>query len=120
MDRVEQYRNLIEKLLTDYRDWATNATSQQIDTNNTTIEDITLFDRTGDRYLWLQLGWHGKQRIDNIMLCVRIINQKIWIEVDRTETGLATDLLAAGLTPAEIVLAFYSHQKRTLTEFAIA
>lgn len=116
-ERIEQYRQLIEQRITEYCDWANNA---QGGAQPAMIENLVVFDRHHDRYLWLELGWLGKQRIDRTLLCVRIHNQKIWIETDQTPNGFATDLLEAGLNPEEIVLAFYSPQKRSLTEFAIA
>jgi hypothetical protein len=117
-DPIEYYRQLIENLMTDYCQWANEA--QGSENLPVTLEHLVIFDRSRDRYLCLELGWQGKRRIDRTVLCVRIHHQKIWIEIDQTPKGFATDLLEAGLTPAEIVLAFYSPGKRALTEFAIA
>jgi len=117
-EQIEQYRQLIEQRIADYCYWANNARGSE--NPPATLENLVIFDRQRDCYLWLELGWQGKQRIDRTVLCVRIQNQKIWIEIDQTPKGFATDLLEAGLSPDEIVLAFYSPQKRALTEFEIA
>ncbi len=45
---------------------------------------------------------------------------KIWIEEDRTEDGIATDLLQAGVSCEDIVLAFHPPRLRQFTEFATA
>jgi hypothetical protein len=51
---------------------------------------------------------------------VDIINNKIWIQYDGTEQGIAGDLLAAGIPKDQIVLAFYAPELREETGFAIA
>jgi len=41
---------------------------------------------------------------------------KVWIEEDWTEEGISKDLVAAGIPPEDIVLAFHSPEPRLLTE----
>ncbi|MBV7334508.1 XisI protein [Chloroflexi bacterium TSY] len=45
---------------------------------------------------------------------------KIWIEIDWTEEGIATELVAAGVPKEDIVLAFHHPSMRQYTEFAVA
>jgi len=45
---------------------------------------------------------------------------KIWIEQDWTEDGIATELMKAGVPPEDIVLAFQEPEVRALGEFAVA
>ncbi len=47
-------------------------------------------------------------------------NDKIWIEQDWTENGIATELLEAGVPNEDIVLGFRHPERRPLTEFAAA
>ena len=54
------------------------------------------------------------------MIHVRLKDDKIWIEEDWTEDGVATDLLQKGVSREEIVLAFHPPHVRQYTEFAIA
>jgi hypothetical protein len=51
---------------------------------------------------------------------VEIKGDKIWIQQDGTENGVAADLVAAGIPRDQIVLGFKSPQSRTLTHFAVA
>ncbi len=55
-----------------------------------------------------------------ISVYVRIKNQKIYIEEDWTEEGIATELLREGVPKEDIVLAFHDPETRKLTEFAVA
>ncbi|MDC0832356.1 element excision factor XisI family protein [Geitlerinema sp. CS-897] len=68
----------------------------------------------------LQTGWVGDERVRGIAICVRLKNQKIWIEEDNTETGIANDLLEKGVPKSDIVLAFHSPKTRKLTGLASA
>ena len=51
---------------------------------------------------------------------VRVRDRKFWIEEDRTEDGIATDLVRAGVPKEDIVLAFHEPGMRQYTDFAVA
>ncbi|MEC4803015.1 MAG: XisI protein [Jaaginema sp. PMC 1079.18] len=112
MTILEQYRQAIEKILTEYHDWVSGS-------SNLNQESCLVFDETHDQYLWLFLGWEGKEKIRNIQVHIRIKNEKIYIEEDWTEEGIATELLREGVTKEDIVLAFHDPETRKLTEFAV-
>lgn len=48
-----------------------------------------------------------------------ILNDKIWIQKDNTETGIANLLTEKGIPKKDIVLSFYPPAHRELTEFAV-
>ena len=60
------------------------------------------------------------RRIHHIIAHLRIHNGKIWVEADNTDVAIVQQLLDADIPKEGIVLAFYSPQKRPLTEFAVA
>ncbi|MEG3861229.1 MULTISPECIES: element excision factor XisI family protein [unclassified Microcoleus] len=49
-----------------------------------------------------------------------IIDDKVWIQHDGTEDGIAYELEAAGISKHPIVLAFKSLERRRLTEYAVS
>lgn len=51
---------------------------------------------------------------------MRIVNGKIWVEEDRTMYGFVDELLDAGISRDDIVLAFQPPQIRPHTQFAVA
>jgi hypothetical protein len=112
MDKLTQYRSLIQKLLTEYRQLG----KSQLDEST----DRLAFDLERDEYLWFQSGWRGKERVRHITVYLRIVNGKIWVEEDMTNLCVVDDLLAAGVPKQDIVLGFQHPSKRSLTEFAIA
>ena len=84
------------------------------------VEVCQVCDPVGHHYQLLYVGWQGIKRVFTPMIHLRIHNSKVWVEHDGTEEGVATQLLAAGIPRDEIVLAFYSPQKRPFTAFAVA
>jgi hypothetical protein len=111
MDKSKVYRELIHNVLTEYRD---------LETSNDSLETVALFDDVQNHYLLLRTGWDGSDRIERMVIHVRLKNDKIWIEEDATEEGVATDFLQAGVPRDDIVLAFHPQHLRQYTEFAIA
>lgn len=113
MDKLANYRQIIQKILSEYRDWAAGA--DQIG-----VQECVSFDPVRDHYFWFSVGWNGKQRNFNITVYLRLEQGKIWLEEDWTKQGIANELLEAGVPPEDIVLGFQHPSKRPLTEFAIA
>ena len=115
MDRLAFYHQTIQTIqtiLTDYHNANLKAESQ-------VLESQLVFDQDRDQYLLLLMGWEDDRRLKSVLIHVRIHQRKIWIEEDWTEEGVATDLLAAGLSRDEIVLGFHPPQVRQYTEFAV-
>ena len=113
MDKLEHYRCLVQKVLTEYYELASRAT-------NSTLENALVFDEQHDHYLLIVMGWQGEERIKENSIHVRLLNGKIWIEEDWTEDGIVTDFLQAGVSREDLVLAFHPPHLRQYTEFAIA
>src|SRR5216683_485875 len=101
MDKIEQYREIIQRLL---RPFAAYRYS------NADVVNEVVFDRENDRYLVMQAGWQkGKpRRIHGCLIHLDIIDGKVWIQRDGTEDGIAYDLEAAGIPKSDIVPAFHS------------
>ena len=113
MDKLAQYRQIVQEVLTEYQEWAADA-------NQTGVQECVSFDPLRDHYLWFHVGWEGKQRNFGVSVYLRIEQGKIWIEEDWTKRGIANDLLKAGVPLEDIVLGFHHPDKRPLTEFAVA
>jgi len=66
------------------------------------------------------VGWDGDRRIYYVLAHVEIVDGKVWIQHDGTEDGVATELVAAGVSKSDIVLGFHEPEIRPYTEFAAA
>lgn len=76
-----------------------------------------LFDDERGGYLVLDIGWNEDNYLHATPIHINLIGEKIWIQYDDTEEGVATDLLAAGVPNEDIVLGFRHPQLRKYTEF---
>jgi hypothetical protein len=57
--------------------------------------------------------------VHGCLVHINIINNKIWIQRDGTEYGIANELVNAGIPKNQIVLAFQPTDIRQYTEFAV-
>ncbi|MDJ0902145.1 MAG: XisI protein [Xenococcus sp. MO_188.B8] len=112
MDKLTKYRQKIKKVLTEYYDWVSGSA-------NLDQESCLVFDETHDHYFGFFRGWENKKKIRNIQVHIRIKNNKIYIEEDWTEEGIANELLKEDVPKEDIVLAFHDPETRKHTEFAV-
>ena len=113
MDKMNDYRQLVKKILSDLAAASAHHGPDPIETS-------CAFDDERNRYLLLSVGWHGDRRVSGTTIHARLANGKIFIEEDWTEEGIATQLVAAGVPHQDIVLAFHPPGLRHLSEFAVA
>jgi len=106
-----QYRAIVEQVLQEYADFL-----EQDDQ----VQQELIFDHNRDRYLLVETGWQNGDRIYGPFIHIDIINEKLWIQHDGTEDGIAYELEAAGIPKNHIVLAFKSPERRKLTEYAVS
>lgn len=112
MDSINvQYRNIVEKVMQDYIDFLGSDDQVQAE---------LVFDSDRDRYLLVETGWQNGYRIYGTLLHIDIIDHKLWIQHDGTETGIAVELVAAGVPKEDIVLGFRPLEERKHTEFAVS
>lgn len=111
MDTQLNYRNIIKKILEDvaqYRASLPDSYDSQI-----------LFDDQRGRYLVLDIGWNDDNYLHTTPIHIDLIDDKVWIQYDDTEEGIASDLLEAGISKKDIVLGFRHPKIREYTGFAI-
>jgi hypothetical protein len=110
MERLETYREIIQKVLDQH---------SQIKPSYGDIERFTAFDTQNDHYQVLSIGWEGHRRIYGCLIHIDIKNEKIWIQYDGTEDGVANELAELGVPKLDIVLAYQTPYARQHTDFAI-
>lgn len=111
MENIERYRNTIERILDQY----TQIPYAYGDTHTEAV-----FDRINDRYLLVNVGWDRGRRVHGSLAHIDIIDDKIWIQRDGTEDGIANELVSAGIPRDRIVLGFRPAEVRPFIEFAVA
>ncbi|OZH52464.1 DNA element excision controlling factor XisI [Hydrocoleum sp. CS-953] len=112
MDKLIHYQKIIKQILTNYQKISAQVPDPDID-------EILMFDDQRSQYLWFNIGWKNDRRIKAISVYIRIKNEKIYIEEDWTEEGIANELLRENVPQEDIVLAFHDPETRKLTDFAV-
>jgi hypothetical protein len=110
MDRVETYRQIIRNVLSEY---------VRLQYANGEIQNEAVFDRDHDRYLIVSVGWQAVKRVHGVLIHIDLVGDKVWIQRDGTEHGIANDLEAAGIPKTHIVLGFHAPEVRQCTEYAL-
>ncbi|MBW4513018.1 MAG: XisI protein [Scytonematopsis contorta HA4267-MV1] len=111
MDKLEQYRTAIKKILTDYA---------SVPIANGEIDSQLIFDTERDRYQVMSVGWNGHRRVHGCILHLDIINGKIWLQQNTTERQIAQELVAMGIPKEDIILGFQAPYVRQYTNFGVA
>lgn len=111
MDKLNKYRQYIQQFLTE---------ESQGKTLGGDIESETVFDLINDRYLLIDLGWNGHQRIYNCVLHLEIREEKIWIQRNQTDTLIADILIAKGVAKDDIILGLQPPYIREYTGFGVS
>jgi hypothetical protein len=78
-----------------------------------------ILDRERNHYLLMLVGWHDQRREYGSLIHIDIKDDKIWIQSDGTEVGVANELVEAGVSQKDVVLGFKSPFKRQFTEYAV-
>ncbi|VXD11287.1 XisI protein [Planktothrix serta PCC 8927] len=110
MDTLTQYQTIIYKILSEYA---------QIPYFYGELERRFIISEDKNSYLLMTLGWQGDQRVHGCLVHVEIKNDKVWIQRDGTEDGIAEELVRAGIPKQDIVLGFHPLEIRPYTEYAV-
>lgn len=110
MDKLSRYRQFVQQIIDEY---------SQYKPSYGDVEVEAIVDTTRDHYQLLSVGWNKHQRIHGSILHLDIRNEKIWVQYDGTEEGIANRLVELGVPKTDIVLAFHPTYKRALTNFAV-
>lgn len=110
MAKLENYRQIITHILQKHA---------QHQPSHGEIEALLICDPIADNYLLLDTGWDRTGRVHAVVVHLRIIAEKVWIESDGTEQGIALELLQLGIPKEDIVLGFIRPNRRHLTDFSV-
>lgn len=103
--KLDLYRQAVWQFLTQY-------TGQSDDRES--IETQPIFDRGTDRYLILNLGWRGQERVYAVLIHLDIQNGKVWIQRNQTELEIEAELMALGIPQEDIVRGLIPPEYRAL------
>ncbi len=83
------------------------------------IETDVVFDNERNHYQMVHIGWESKRRVCGAIIHISLKNNKVWIQYDGTENGVAKELVESGIPREQIVLGFHSPNLRKYTQYAV-
>jgi hypothetical protein len=111
MDKLAQYRQHIQSLLSNYA---------SVPVANGKIESQTVFDVLQDHYQVVNIGWNGDRRVYGCVIHIDIKEGKVWIQHNSTELQIAQELTVMGVHREDIILGFQAPYVREYTGFGVA
>lgn len=111
MGKTQQYRELIQQVIKHHAGYKPAYGE---------VEMQMIFDTERDHYQLVHAGWHNQRRKYGCLLHLDLKDEKVWIQYDGTEMGVANELVALGVAKDDIVLAYQPEYKRPYIEFAVA
>lgn len=112
MDKLKTYRSYIIEILEKHANFNPIGNWQE-------YENQVINDNKRDHYCLIRVGWKEYERSHHCVIHIDIKQDKIWIQEDWTEEGVANELVEKGVPKSDIVLAFYAPYRREDTEFAV-
>ncbi len=100
MDRINEYRQIVQEFLADFAKDDANAQ--------------LIFDLAHDRYLVMHNEWRNEYRIYGCAMQLDIIESQIWIQHNSTEIYIDRELIQRGVSPKDIIFGFRSPSIRKI------
>ena len=100
MDRVTEYRKIVQEFLADFAKSDMNAQ--------------LMFDLERERYLVMHNEWRGEYRIYGCAIQLDIIEGQVWIQHNSTEIYIDRELVQRGILPKDVILGFRSPSIREM------
>ena len=110
MDSLNNYRQLVKQLLTEYA---------EIPVFDSGTKNEIIFDLENDRYMLINIGWFNEQRIHYCVIHIDIIDGQVWIQANNTDRLIAEELVAGGVPAKSIVLGLQPPDVRPYTAYGV-
>ncbi|MGB0930663.1 MAG: element excision factor XisI family protein [Chitinophagales bacterium] len=111
MDKINNYKQIIQKAF----EYQASKFNHPLPYAGTRV----YIGENKNHFILMDIGWKGKIYLHRILYTVEIINDKIWIHEDNTDTDLIGKLLDAGIPKKDIVLGFVPLYAREIEGFAM-
>lgn len=109
MDTAQQYHNIIQHYL--------ETEVQKANDKAIAIPTTLVLDKLAKRYILLAKAWVNEEYVHHFIYHIEIINNKVWIHEDRTDTGVAVALAALGIPKSDIILGYFPEYAREMSDF---
>jgi hypothetical protein len=112
MDKITKYKQIAQKILDEVLEMMKNM-------DNTEVFEVNEIEK--GHFLLMTDGWDDVERSYGPLIHIEVkSNGKVWLRQDSTDLEIGRLLLDNGVSPDDIVLAFYSPNMRKFTNYAVA
>ena len=111
MDAIDTLQRAVKRIICEYA---------ALKPSYGTVDVETILDDENGHYELLHIGWDQWKRIHGCVIHIDVREDKIYIQHDGTEEGIADELIALGIPKDAIVLAFKHPDIRELVSYTAA
>ncbi|MEL6779277.1 MAG: element excision factor XisI family protein [Cyanobacteria bacterium J06597_16] len=97
MDSTTQLSDVVKEVINRYA---------QLKPSHGNIRLDTVFDDDQGHYALMQVGWDRDRRVRGNLIYITLQDNRVIIEYDGMECGIAQDLIATGVTSEQIIPAY--------------
>lgn len=112
MDKITKYHQILCDLVDEYATIKKTLTPQ--------IKSQAVIDKDNKHYQLLSIGWHNNKYVYMVSFHFDLIEDKVWIQQNNTDTLIADELIERGISRTDIVLGFIPEKIRNYAGFSIA
>ena len=110
--KIEHYQKIIVATLKEYAD----AFNQQKDG----LDAKVIADYQGNHFQLLNSGWQKDNYLFYVVFHFDILNDKVWVQENRTDVLIAQELVEKGVDKKDIILGLQSPELRADSGYAVA
>ncbi|MEM8505197.1 MAG: XisI protein [Cyanobacteria bacterium P01_D01_bin.1] len=97
MDSTTQLSDIVKEVISRYA---------QLKPSHGDIRLDTVFDDEQGHYALMQVGWDRDRRVRGNLIYITLQDNRVIVEYDGMECGIAEDLVASGVASDQIILAY--------------
>ena len=97
MDSTTQLSDVVKEVINRYA---------QLKPSHGDIRLDTVFDDDQGHYALMQVGWDRDRRVRGNLIYITLQDNRVIVEYDGMECGIAEDLVALGVASEQIILAY--------------
>ncbi len=102
MDSTTQLSNIVKDIINQYA---------RLKPSHGDIRLDTVFDDEQKHYALMQVGWDRGRRVRGNLIYITLQDERVVIEYDGMECGVAQNLIESGISPDRIAIAYQSEHQ---------
>jgi XisI protein len=110
MDKIAHYQQIICDILQEYANIKKSLTPH--------VKSHLIIDKENHQYQLLSIGWHNNKYVYTVAFHFNIVNGKVWIQQNNTDSLIADEIVEKGIPKSDIVLGFIPEKTRVYSGFA--